>query len=125
MKKFNFPIRFQKGGVRFFSHDKQKYRWTHYENKDIHGKPLSPLSNEQQKHKELDTNDFSTVMEFSYFIFLVFNKMLNVFLKNRIAPLGTAEVSLGKYVGISNRIVLNNGMKHEVHPMGTVVEGFF
>lgn len=37
--------------------------------------------------------------------------------------MGTTEMSLSSYVGVSNRIVMDRGLRHEVHPMGTVCEG--
>ena len=40
-----------------------------------------------------------------------------------IAPLGTADSSLSRYVAGVERILRRSGLKHELTAMGTIVEG--
>ncbi|PNU19053.1 hypothetical protein C2E25_14330 [Geothermobacter hydrogeniphilus] len=40
-----------------------------------------------------------------------------------IAPLGTAHPSVSAYVAACLRILRDSGLKHQLNPMGTVIEG--
>ncbi|ORJ63609.1 MTH1187 family thiamine-binding protein [Geothermobacter hydrogeniphilus] len=40
-----------------------------------------------------------------------------------IAPLGTANPSVSAYVAECLRILRDSGLKHQLNPMGTVIEG--
>jgi len=40
-----------------------------------------------------------------------------------IAPLGTANPSVSAYVAACLRILRDSGLKHQLNPMGTVIEG--
>jgi len=81
------------------SHDAQRYRWEHYGKNKKH--PDKEESKSELKHR----HEKDTVMEFT------------------ITPLGTDELSTAGYVALASRICRNHELKHEVHPMGTVVEG--
>eukprot|EP01124_Arcella_intermedia_P035416 TRINITY_DN9014_c0_g1_i1.p1 TRINITY_DN9014_c0_g1~~TRINITY_DN9014_c0_g1_i1.p1 ORF type:complete len:171 (-),score=31.38 TRINITY_DN9014_c0_g1_i1:49-561(-) len=82
---------------RWMSHDHQKYRWEHYGK----GKHDKQESKSELKHR----NEPDTVMELT------------------VTPVGSTESSLATYVALSARICKNHELRHEVHPMGTVVEG--
>lgn len=40
-----------------------------------------------------------------------------------IVPLGTGSTSLSQYVADCHKVLLDSGMKHQLTPMGTVIEG--
>lgn len=89
-----------------YSHDKQKYRQAHYT--DHHHTTLT----EDQRHEQLKHNrdkhraeEKDTVLEF------------------QILPIGTSESSMSTYVATCAHILKDSELRHEVHSMGTVMEG--
>eukprot|EP01121_Diplochlamys_sp_Union-15-3_P004659 TRINITY_DN14852_c0_g1_i1.p1 TRINITY_DN14852_c0_g1~~TRINITY_DN14852_c0_g1_i1.p1 ORF type:complete len:155 (+),score=32.82 TRINITY_DN14852_c0_g1_i1:57-521(+) len=59
----------------------------------------------KKKTRELSTEKIETVMDFA------------------LVPLGTADSSMATYTATSSRVLKDSGLKHEVHPMGNIVEG--
>jgi len=85
---------------RSFSHDKQKYRWEHYD----HHKTIRE-QNKHNKDSHKNQDEKGTVIELT------------------INPIGTEEESMASYVGVCARIIKNHDLNHEIHAMGTVMEG--
>jgi len=50
-------------------------------------------------------------------------KVVNVVAEISIVPLGTGSPGVGRYVAACVGVLARRGIKHEVTPMGTVVEG--
>ncbi|KAL6059990.1 hypothetical protein QOT17_013851 [Balamuthia mandrillaris] len=98
---------------RHYSHDKQKYRLEHFaphkgERRDQSKTPQEERKEQLQHNKDKHRNpdeEKDTVLEFSLY------------------PFGTDETSLSSYINSSVSIVHKRGLRHEVHSMGTVVEG--